>query len=218
MYQSSAATPSGNRSRPATPALVTRSTPSPPSPRRRSHNAATAAGVNDSRPSGSGSSTKSFCVPWPLANSTRSGYVPPYPQRVLDVVRGGAVEPRDAMVAAEPRALAADIAAGAEEGRLAGGRPVAALVEIGEHLGISQSTRRGDSVAQARVQQSRCLADKTVGEHLVRPLHQPLIETSCVGIQSDDRGFPPRRADHRRRGREGLPGEFDDLQRAHDTA
>src|SRR3954470_22430521 len=133
MYQSSAATPSGNRSRPATPALVTRSTPSAPSPRRRSHNTATAAGVNDSRPSGSGNSTKSFCVPWPLANSTRSGYVPPYPQRVLDVVGGRAVEPGDAMVATEPRPLAADIAAGTEKRRLPGPPPPAPPHHGGGH-------------------------------------------------------------------------------------
>src|SRR5262245_43257774 len=116
MYQSPAATPSGRRSRPAFPAVVTRRTPSAPSPSPRSHSAATAAGVRDSLPSGSGSSTKSFCVPWPLANITCSGYVAPYPQRVVDVVVFAAVEPGDAVVPAEPRTLAADIAAGAEVG------------------------------------------------------------------------------------------------------
>src|SRR4029077_5363407 len=124
MYQSPAATPSGSRSNTpaaiAASAFVTRSTPSAPRPRRRSHSAVTAAGVNDSRPSGSGNSTKSFCVPWPLANITGSGYVPPYPQRALDIVGGATVEPPDAVIAAEPRPLAADIAAGAEEGRVAG--------------------------------------------------------------------------------------------------
>src|SRR6476659_5493000 len=153
MYQSPGSTPSGMRSRPAAPARVTRSTPSAPRPRRRSQSAVTAAGVTDNRPSGSGNSTKSFSVPWPLANITCSGYVAPYPQRVFDVVGSVPVQPNDAVVTAEPRALATDIAAGAEEGRLAGGRPIAALVEVGEHLGISQSTRRGDSVAQAGVQQ-----------------------------------------------------------------
>src|ERR1700680_4013294 len=125
MYQSPDATPSGSRSNTpevnASPALVTRSTPSAPSPRRRSHSAATAAGVNDSRPSGSGNSTKSFCVPWPLTNITCSEYVPPYPHRVLDVVGGAAVEPGDPVVATEPRPLAADIAAGAPKRRARGG-------------------------------------------------------------------------------------------------
>ena len=46
-----------------TPAVVTRSTPSAPSPRRRSHNAATTVGVSVSLASRSGSNTKSFCVP-----------------------------------------------------------------------------------------------------------------------------------------------------------
>lgn len=57
------------------PAVVTRSTPSAPRPRRRSHSAATAAGARSSPACRSGSSTKSFCVPWPLANFTSSGYV-----------------------------------------------------------------------------------------------------------------------------------------------
>src|ERR1700754_4328728 len=157
MYQSPAETPSGSRSN--TPAanaafaLITRSTPSAPRPRRRSHSAATAAGVNDSRPSGSGSSTKSFCVPWPLANITFSGYVPPYPQRVVDVAERGPVEPRNAVVAAEPRPLTADVAASAEEGRLAGGRSVAAAVEVVDDLRIAQRSRRGDTFAQAGVEQ-----------------------------------------------------------------
>src|SRR4029079_8152777 len=127
MYQSPGATPSGTRSNTpaanAASALVTRSTPSAPRPRRRSHSAVTAAGVNDNRPSGSGNSTKSFCVPWPLANITCSGYVAPYPQRVFDVVGSVPVQPNDAVVTAEPRALATDITAGAPERRLAWRRP-----------------------------------------------------------------------------------------------
>src|SRR4051812_34514751 len=158
MYQSTGATPSGSRSitpaANAASALVTRSTPSAPRPWRRSHSAVTAAGVNDNRPSGSGnSSTKSFCVPWPLAKITCSGYVPPHPQSVLDVIGVAAIEPADAVVAAEPRALAADIATGAEVGRLASRRPIAALVEVGDHVGVSQRARRGDALAQADVKQ-----------------------------------------------------------------
>src|SRR4029079_9707141 len=127
MYQSPGATPSGSRSNTpavnAASALVTRSTPSAPRPRRRTHSAVTAAGVNENRPSGSGNSTKSFCVPWPLANITRSGYVAPDPQRLLDVVGSVPDQPNDAVVTAEPRALATDITAGAEERRLAWRRP-----------------------------------------------------------------------------------------------
>src|SRR5262245_43671196 len=157
MYQSPAVTPSGSRSNTpaaiAASAFVTRSTPSAPRPRRRSHSAATVADVNDNRPSGSGNSTKSFCVPWPLANITRSGYVPPYPQRVLDVVRFLALEPGNAVVAAEPRALTTDVAAGAEKGRPASTRTVPAAVEVGDHLGVSQSAGGGDAVAQSCIQQ-----------------------------------------------------------------
>src|SRR5262245_61850102 len=170
MYQSPAATPSGSRSNTpaanAASALVTRSTPSAPRPRRRSHSATTTAGVSDNRPSGSGNSTKSFCVPWPLANITCSGYVAPYPPRLLDIAGCAAVEPRNAVVAAEPRALAADVAAGPEEGRLACRRPIAAMVEVLDHLGVSQGTRRGDAVTQAHLQQRTDLADETLGEHL----------------------------------------------------
>ena len=74
MYQSSAPTPSGRRS--STPAavaaaaVVTRNTPSAPKPRRRSHNAATRTGLSVSSAPTSGSSTKSFWVPWPLAKIT----------------------------------------------------------------------------------------------------------------------------------------------------
>src|SRR3954470_18385535 len=218
MYQSPGCTPSGIRSRPAAVAVVTRSTPSAPTPRRRSHSAATTAGVNGNWPSGSGSSTKSFCVPWPLANFTCSGYVPPYPQRVLDVAGVAAVEPADAVVAAEPRSLAADVAPGAEERGLAGARSVAALVEVGDHLGVAQGPRRGDALAQPVFQQRLNLADEPVGEHLVRPPRQPLVEKCCVPIQSDNRRVPPRRADQGRRSREGLSGEFDDLQCPHDAA
>src|SRR5258707_10152534 len=125
MYQSPGATPSGSRSNTpadnAASAVVTRSTPSAPRPWRRSQSAATAAGVNAKRPSRSGNNTKSFCVPWPLANITCSGYVPPYPHRALDIVGGAAVQPPDAVVAAEPGPLASDIAAGAGEKPRPGG-------------------------------------------------------------------------------------------------
>src|SRR5690242_5824907 len=187
MYQSPPATPSGRRARPAFAAVVTRRTPSAPRPRRRSHRAATAAAVSDSLPSGSGSSTKSFCVPCPLANITSSGYVPPYPQRALDGVGFAAVEPGDAVVAAEPRTLTTDVAAGAEVGELAGRAAVAAVVEVGDHLGVAEGARRSDAVAQALRQQRLHLGHQAVVEHLVGALGQPVIEKRCVPIQSDDR-------------------------------
>ena len=47
---------------------ITRSTPSPPMPERRLHSARTRSGLKSpwTVPSWSGSSTKSFSVPWPL--------------------------------------------------------------------------------------------------------------------------------------------------------
>ena len=49
---------------------MTRSTPSPPIPARRSQSARTRAADRSpwTEPSWSGSSTKSFSVPWPLRN------------------------------------------------------------------------------------------------------------------------------------------------------
>src|ERR1700727_3327824 len=125
MYQSSALTPSGTRSSTpaasAAPAVVTRSTPSAPSPRRRSHTAATTAGVSVSAASKTASTTKSFWVPWPFAKITRSGYVPPSPQRGVGVTGGGGVEPVDPVVAAKPGPLPSHIATPADARRLPGG-------------------------------------------------------------------------------------------------
>src|ERR1700741_1653010 len=124
MYQSPAPTPSGRRSSTpavaAAPAVVIRSTPSAPSPRRRSHTAATRAAVSVSSASRSGNSTKSFWVPWPLAKITRSGYLPPRLQCAVDdagAVGGGfkGVEPMHAVVPTKPRPLPPHVAPGAHE-------------------------------------------------------------------------------------------------------
>src|SRR4051812_78263 len=63
-----------SRANPAAAVRTTRSTPSPPTPRRRSHTAATNSGVSSSRPSGSGKITKSLPVPWPLLKRTNKAY------------------------------------------------------------------------------------------------------------------------------------------------
>src|SRR3954469_11345124 len=47
-----------------------RITPSPPMPDRRLHRAATSEAVRSSFASGSGTTTKSFSVPWPLITRT----------------------------------------------------------------------------------------------------------------------------------------------------
>src|SRR5271168_1315061 len=147
MYQSSALTASGRRSRTpavmAAPAVVILSTPSAPNPWRRSHNAATRAALSVSSASTSGSSTKSFSVPWPLAKIicatpsirletipaassssariTRSGYLPPCLQCGVDDagparwVGCAHIEPVHPVVPAKPRPLPSHVAAGTQE-------------------------------------------------------------------------------------------------------
>src|ERR1700733_11052819 len=186
MYQSSALTPSGTRSSTpaasAAPAVVIRSTPSAPSPRRRSHNAATTAGVSVSAASKSASTTKSFWVPWPFAKITRSGYVPPSPQRGVGVTGGGGVEPVDPVVAAKPGPLPSQKAPRADERRLPGGGAVTSRVEVGENLGVAQRPCRGDAVAQAAVEQRDQLVDQSLSEHRLGPPAQSLVEKLCVAI------------------------------------
>src|SRR6201998_2221339 len=153
MNQSVDLTPAGRRS--STPAataasaVVIRNTPSAPNPRRRSHNAITRAVVSVSSAPTSGSSTKSFCVPWPLAKITRSGYLPPRVHRVVDnadaVVLGrrARVEPAHPVVPANPRALPPHITASAHVRLLTRvaqwvGRPsFGAGIQRREHLGVA---------------------------------------------------------------------------------
>src|ERR1700756_3998095 len=162
MNQSFDLTPSGRRS--STPAataasaVVIRNTPSAPNPRRRSHNAATRAAVSVSSAPTSGSSTKSFCVPWPLAKITRSGYLPPRVHCAVDNAgavgpgRRARVEPVHPVIPAKPRALPPHIAAGAHVcllARVAQLVGCTAGVQRRDHLGIAQCTRGGDPLAQA---------------------------------------------------------------------
>src|ERR1700761_5898906 len=187
MYQSSARTPSGARSNTpaasAAPAVVTRSTPSAPRPRRRSHNADTTAGVSVSAASRSSSTTKSFWVPCPLAKRiTCSGYVPPRLQRRAGVPGRSRIQPVDAVIAAKPRPLPSHVAARADERRLPGRVTVSARIEVGENLRVAQRPGRGDAVAQATAEQCDHLVDQAFGEHRVGALRQSLVEKLCVAI------------------------------------
>src|SRR6185369_14142731 len=83
---------------------TTRRTPSAPMPRRRSHSAATNAGVSGSTPSGSGRMTKSLPVPCPFAKRMRSILPHRRPRRRLEV-RASPIEPADPSVPAKPGAL-----------------------------------------------------------------------------------------------------------------
>src|SRR3954466_6384615 len=90
MNHSAPAPPPGTWSRAAAYASVrmTRSTPSPPMPARRSHRARTRAGSRTpcTLPSWSGSSTKSFSVPWPLRKAYAGSAI-----EALGVVLGAVV-------------------------------------------------------------------------------------------------------------------------------
>src|SRR5688572_8676367 len=96
---------------------TTRSSPSAPTPRCRSQRATTMSAVRSTSPPGSGTITKSFPVPWPLANGRRS-IVPSSAiagddgERPAGQVGRGAIQPDRALVAAEPGPLLADEAAG----------------------------------------------------------------------------------------------------------
>src|SRR5687768_8683336 len=84
--------------------------PSPPMPKRRSHNARVISAVRSSRSSGSASMTKSFPMPWYFENLMPLRYRPLAAVegvQVLDHGLAGAVEPLDAGVGSEPGALAA---------------------------------------------------------------------------------------------------------------
>src|SRR4051794_9853093 len=70
---------------------TTRSSPSPPSPARRSHSRATRAGGRSSRPSGSGTITKSFSVRGPLRNRRPFGISLPAPSYGERAGAGGGV-------------------------------------------------------------------------------------------------------------------------------
>src|ERR1700736_2262980 len=173
MYQSPpcrpSSTPSSAPAATAASAVVTRSTPSAPRPRRRSHSAATTSGARESFASTSSSKTKSFCVPWPFAKITCSGYVPQGPQHGVDEpTTSCAVQPLDTVVAPEPRPLPSHIAPGGDERQLACSQqrwlPIGGL-ERGDRLRVTQRPRCRHTVTQARLQELGHLVDEPAIEH-----------------------------------------------------
>src|SRR6476660_9339466 len=103
---------------------TTRMTPSPPIPARRSASRDACCAVRSRTPSRSGTSTKSFSVPWPLVKAVWSAMrsivpdrCPDQHHRLLGQVGGQRVEPDDARVGVEPRLLTAGEAPG-QRGRL----------------------------------------------------------------------------------------------------
>ena len=206
---------------------VDRLGPAPPAARRRrrcrarrSQSARTRAAVRSSVASGSGSSTKSFSVPWPLTNgmptslrlrrrasepSSRSG---PASSQVI------------ALVAAEPGPLAADEPAGGLRGRGRGRGHVVVAVELVEDLLVAQRPRRGPALAQARASPARATSSTSPAANIrVTRGVDPRVELArCRG-----RGRAARCRSAAGPGRghgrgERAAGQLDDLQRAHDPA
>src|SRR4051794_12111236 len=124
---------------------TTRITPWPPMPARRSASRRTRSADRSSRPSGSGTSTKSFSVPCPLLNRSRSLTDPSSGIAGLadDVQRTAAQrgvvvrQPDDPAVAPEPRLLAPGQAPGQPGGLLLRLGPVHRAVQLGERLRVT---------------------------------------------------------------------------------
>src|SRR4051812_965432 len=144
----------------ASPVRTTRMTPSAPSPACRSAIRCTWAGVSSSVPSRSGTSTKSFSVPWPLVKRVMSAilrYAPSRPrirlanrrEGLVEQVRGVGVEPGDARVRAEPRLLAAGVAPRGLRGVGAGRSLVELAADDGDDLAVADGPARCDTAAQS---------------------------------------------------------------------
>src|SRR5215204_4631180 len=202
---------------PSAPERTTRSTPSAPSPPCRSHSARTREDVRSSEASGSGSTTKSLPVPWPLANATAC--TPPSLRCTLRRQRvehrrhqigAPAVEPSDPLVAPEPRALPADKPPGGGD-RVAGRLAHRALaIKGGDHLTVAQGPRGGAALAKADRQQPPHLVDEPGVEHLFHaPLDQP-VELGGLPVDADEHRIVQRAPRHGQKRRERLAGERDD--------
>src|SRR5882757_1703260 len=192
---------------------TTRSTPSAPRPRRRSHSAWTRLSVRSSVPSGSGSSTKSFSVPCPLTNSipTRSEYR----ADGLGQVGASAVEPGDALITPEPGPLPPNEATGGAGDLGGGGLDVVGAVEVGEHLLVAEGPRGGEAVTKAKALQGSDLVDEPGLEHELHPKVDPGVQVGDVTVDADLHGPVPRLAPLGHGRGERPAGELDDLQGPH---
>src|SRR4051795_13297927 len=164
----------------ASPVRTTRMTPSAPSPACRSAIRCTWAGVSSKEPSRSGTSTKSFSVPWPLVKRVMSAilrYAAQRPrirlanrrERLVEQVRGLGVEPGDPRIGTEPRLLAAGIAAC----RLRGVGACRCLLEVavddGYGLAVADGPGGGGTRAQPLPQERLRLAPEPPPPHPLDP-------------------------------------------------
>src|SRR5215204_1054404 len=170
-------------------ARTTRSTPSAPIPPCRSHRARTRAAVRSRAASGSGSTTKSLPVPWPLANGT--GCTGPSLRGTDRVehrtqqIRPRPVQPPDPRVAAEPGPLPPDEPAGGGHGVPGGGVEAALAVQRGDHLPVAERPGGRAPLTQADLQQPADLRHQPGGEHpLDPPLDQP-VQVAAVAVDAD---------------------------------
>src|SRR5919106_2591993 len=185
---------SAGRSRPSASVLVrtTRMIPSEPSPEWRSVSRRTVAGSRSgwSIPSGSGRSTKSFCVPWPLTKGNRLSTVDDRRrsatagERALDQVVRVVGKPFDARVLAEPRVLPTGEAPGRPHGL--GPRLVLGPLprDKPQHLGVAQRSAGRPAPAKSRLLEVPHLVDEPGAPHPVHPGGDALVERIAGEVQT----------------------------------
>src|SRR3954471_2232063 len=180
----------------ASPVRTTRMTPSAPSPACRSAIRCTWAGVSSREPSRSGTSTKSFSVPWPLVKRVMSAilrYAAQRPrirlanrrERLVEQVGCLGVQPGDAWVRTEPRLLPACVAASGLCGVAAGRHLVQFAVEDGDGLAVADGPAGGDTVAQSLRQERLRLAPEALPPHPLDPTVDVLDENLPLEAQPE---------------------------------
>src|SRR6266536_678496 len=195
---------------------TTRSTPSAPSPARRSHSRATSRAERSSSPSGSGRITKSFSAPCPFANRMAPSLGNRGKSGIPQIWPRG-VEPDHAGIAAEPRLLPPSEAPRRPDGLIARPklRPLAG--ERPQHLRIAEGAARRCARAQPCGLQAAHLIDETGAPHSLDPGHDAFIELFPWQAKADLHGRvdrliarPPRF--------EAPPRDLDHLERADNPA
>src|SRR5699024_3056771 len=174
---------------------TTRSRPSAPSPRCRSHRYCTASGDGSVIPCRSSSSTKSLPVPCPFANdqlclgSVSHGGSPPGPQDALaervDQVGVACVQPVDAVVPAVPTVLFAREPPGGADGTASGLGLVELTGQVLQDLSVAQRLAGGPGVPQSAGGQPPHLVEETALPHLVDPERDALVEPVAWCVQAE---------------------------------